>query len=170
MAAGPHFAACAPPRRSCAGRSLVDVQRDRRHLERRVLRLSGPGKLRVEMRIVGVGLAPRVTVGLGRDQADGRVVHTLLVGMRVGFDVPSRLLAPPRHDLPSVTGHPVGSPIHRQSVGGPPVGRISSNGSGINTNSGCPGRGGGSGVALSTPEFTSHCLPIVCQRETTIVP
>ena len=57
----------------------IERQRYGRHLERRVLRLAGPLELRVEVRIVGVGLAARVLVGIGRHQADGRVVEPLFI-------------------------------------------------------------------------------------------
>jgi hypothetical protein len=48
--------------------------------------LAGPLELRVEVRIVGVGLFPRVGVGLGRHQADRWVIEPLFVGVLVGFD------------------------------------------------------------------------------------
>ena len=40
--------------------------------------------------VVGVGLPAGVLVRLGRDQTDGRVVHTFRAGVRVSFDVPFR--------------------------------------------------------------------------------
>jgi len=63
----------------------VDVQGDGGHLEGGVLGLAGPLQLRVEVGVVGVGLPARVGVGLRRDQADGRVVEPLLVGVLVGL-------------------------------------------------------------------------------------
>ena len=70
--------------------ALVHVQRHGRHLERRMLRLAGPRELRVQVRVVGIGPAARVAVGLRCNQANGRVVDALLIGMRVGFNVPFR--------------------------------------------------------------------------------
>ena len=57
----------------------IERQRYGRHLEGRVLRFAGPLELRVEVRIVGVGLAARVLVGIGRHETDGRVVEPLFV-------------------------------------------------------------------------------------------
>lgn len=51
-----------------------------------VLRLSRPDELGIEMGIVGVAAAALLPVGLGRDQAHGRVVEPLLVFVLVGFD------------------------------------------------------------------------------------
>jgi len=65
----------------------VDVERDGRYLKGGVLGLAGPLQLRVQVRVVGVGLfRPRVRVRLRRHQAHGRVVHPLLVGVLVGLD------------------------------------------------------------------------------------
>jgi len=55
--------------------ALVDVEGNRRDLERQMLFLSGPYKLWVEMRIVFVGLARcNGGIGLRSDQANGRIV------------------------------------------------------------------------------------------------
>ena len=78
--------------------ALVDVQGDGGDLERRVFGLARPGELRVDVGIVGPGLAARVPVGLRRDQADGRVVHALLARVRVVLDVALTLLRCFRHD------------------------------------------------------------------------
>ena len=53
---------------------LVDVEGDRRHLERGVLGLAGPGQRGVEMRVVRVAMLGGVPVGGLGDQPDGRVV------------------------------------------------------------------------------------------------
>ena len=57
----------------------IERQGHGRHVKGRVLRLAGPLELRVEMRVVGVSLAARVLVGVGRHEADGRVVEPLFV-------------------------------------------------------------------------------------------
>ena len=93
--------------------ALVHVQRHGRHLERGVLRLAGPRKLRVQMWIVRIGPAARVAVGLRRHQADGRVVHALLAGMRVGLDVPPGLSA--RHGAPPIPENGCATPLKTQN-------------------------------------------------------
>jgi hypothetical protein len=67
---------------------LVDVERDRRHLERRVLGLAGPGRRRIEVGIVGVALRRRIPVGGLGDQADRGVVLPLLALVVVLLDGP----------------------------------------------------------------------------------
>ena len=60
--------------------AVVKVQRDRRHLERRILGFAGPGKLRVQVRILGVDATLGVPVCVGGDESQGRVVPALLAG------------------------------------------------------------------------------------------
>ena len=66
--------------------ALVDVQRDGRDLEGRVLGLAGPLELRVQMRVVGIGHWREIDVGLWGHKASGRVVDALFVGVLVGFN------------------------------------------------------------------------------------
>ena len=54
--------------------TLVDVQRDGRHFERSVLRLAGPGELRIQVRVVSVRPAISVSIRLRRHKADRRIV------------------------------------------------------------------------------------------------
>ena len=100
--------------------ALVDVQRDGGHLERGVLRLARPDKLRVEVRIVVqvfAGLYGRdglnvvvgfvggkERIGLRRHQTDWRIVDSLLVLVLVTINRTFRRLAArtfgTRHRLP----------------------------------------------------------------------
>ena len=66
--------------------SLVNVEGDRRHLERGVLGLAGPGQRGVEVRIVPVLLLAGIAVGGLGDQPDGRVVLPLLALVVVLLD------------------------------------------------------------------------------------
>ena len=72
--------------------ALMHMQRHRGHLEGGVLGLPRPLQLRVEVRVVGVGLPSRVPVGLRRDEADGRVVESIFVPVIVGLDGPLGLV------------------------------------------------------------------------------
>ena len=84
--------------------ALVNVQGDGRHLERGVLGLPGPDELRIEVRVVGVGLLARVLVGLRRHQANRRVVHALLVGVRVVLNLTFFAVLRLRHGVPLSLG------------------------------------------------------------------
>ena len=66
--------------------ALVDVEGDGGNLKGSVLGLARPLQLRVEVGVVGVGARPSVGVGVGRHQADGRVVDPLFAGVLVGFN------------------------------------------------------------------------------------
>ena len=67
--------------------ALVDVQRHRGHLKRRVLGFSRPLQLRVEVWVEGVRLhRARVRICVRRHQPYGRNVDALLIPMLVGFD------------------------------------------------------------------------------------
>src|SRR4051794_27793123 len=61
--------------------SLMDMERDSRNREARVLGLASPLKRWVEVWVVSVGLLSRVLVGVGRDEAHGRVVLPLLAAV-----------------------------------------------------------------------------------------
>jgi hypothetical protein len=63
----------------------------------RLLGLPGPDQLRVEVRIVGIGLLTRVPVGVGRDQTDGRVVQPLPALMEVVLNPPLAPFCSLRH-------------------------------------------------------------------------
>ena len=68
--------------------SLVHVERDGRHLERRMLRLAGPDELRIEMRVVGVGrFRCYVSVRFRGHQTDARIVRPPLSEVLVAPDV-----------------------------------------------------------------------------------
>ena len=66
----------------------MDVQGYRGDLEGCVLRFVGPLQLRVEVRVVGVGLPACVAIGIRRDEADGRVVEPLFAPVIVRDDGP----------------------------------------------------------------------------------
>jgi hypothetical protein len=82
---------------------LVDVQGDRRDLERGVLGLAGPGQRGVEVRIVGIAMPGSVPISGFGDQPDGRIVLPLLALVVVLLDAAPagrwlvRCLAWPRH-------------------------------------------------------------------------
>jgi len=65
--------------------ALVNVQGDGGDLERSVLGLAGPDELWIEMGIVLVGPGFAVYIGGGCDQANRRVIKTLLLIMLVLF-------------------------------------------------------------------------------------
>ena len=68
-----------------------------------MLRLTGPLKLRIEMRIVSVGLLARILVGLRSHQSDGWVVDALFVGVSVVLDLTWFFLRLP-HRVPFASG------------------------------------------------------------------
>ena len=52
-----------------------------------MLGLAGPDELRVDMGVVSIDLLALIPIGFRRYQTDGRVVRTLLIGVRVAFNV-----------------------------------------------------------------------------------
>lgn len=67
--------------------AFVDVERHRRNLKTGPFGFAGPDELRIEVGVVGVGFSGFFDgVGVGRDEADGRVIHPLFVGMRIRLD------------------------------------------------------------------------------------
>jgi hypothetical protein len=63
--------------------ALVNMERDGGYLEGGVLGLTSPHKLRVEVRVVGVGLALAIPVCFRRHQARRRIVFASLVEVLV---------------------------------------------------------------------------------------
>jgi hypothetical protein len=67
----------------------MDVQRDAGHFKTGPLRFASPDQLWVKMRIVLVGFPWRLHwIRFARHQADRRVIHPLLVRVRVLLDPP----------------------------------------------------------------------------------
>lgn len=66
---------------------LMDMERDDRDLKGCMLRLPCPNELRVQMRVILIGLHASVFVGFGGDQAHGRVIASLLVLVVVLLDL-----------------------------------------------------------------------------------
>ena len=77
--------------------AFMYVQGNRRHLKGRVFGLPRPLQLRVQVRVVGVGLLAGVLVRVRCHQADRRVIYALLVGVGVGLNVFRGVFSRSRH-------------------------------------------------------------------------
>src|SRR5207248_1687123 len=67
--------------------AFMDVERYRLNVERIALYPSRPMKGRIEVRVVRIGLLADVPVGFGGYEPDRRIVDSLLLAMRVVFDL-----------------------------------------------------------------------------------
>ena len=84
----------------------MNVQGNGRHIERGMLCLPGPSKLRVQVRIVGVSLLLFVGISVRCNQANGRVVQPFLVVVCVGLDVALVVVLASSHPLPLAAFRP----------------------------------------------------------------